>query len=152
MAPFVAPVFGTVDGRNDISPKEGKSVYCYSRHPRASSLVEPLFDGFLCASIGDDRNGTGLIVPCPLARLSVDPWQQATSLARMPQGSGCNAMEHADVVTAGQYRLQQASLVSRARQGRRRLGCAAELSCKKGALIVWAGITAPTDSWQDRTG
>jgi hypothetical protein len=80
---LMAFVFGTVDGRNDISPKEGKSVLL--PHATLAPLVEPLFDGFLCASIGDDRNGTGLIVPCALARLNVGPWQQDTSLARMPR-------------------------------------------------------------------
>jgi hypothetical protein len=31
-------------------------------HPALAVLIEPEFDEFLCAPIGDDRNGTGLSV------------------------------------------------------------------------------------------
>jgi hypothetical protein len=69
---LMAFVFGTVDGRNDISPKEGKSVLL--PHATLAPLVEPLFDGFLCASIGDDRNGTGgSSCLARLLRLNVGP-------------------------------------------------------------------------------
>jgi hypothetical protein len=54
-------------------------------HAALSPLIGPEFDKFLCASIGEDRNGTGLSVLSALARLDVDPWQEATSLARMPR-------------------------------------------------------------------
>ena len=54
-------------------------------HPALALLIGPEFDEFLCAPIGDDRNGTGLSVLSALARLNVDPWQEATSLARMPR-------------------------------------------------------------------
>ena len=54
-------------------------------HAALSPLIGPEFDEFLCASIGEDRNGTGLSVLSALARLDVDPWQEATSLARMPR-------------------------------------------------------------------
>src|SRR5271165_3171433 len=50
-----------------------------------SPLIGPEFDEFLGAPIGEDRNGTGLSVLSALARLDVDPWQEATSLARMPR-------------------------------------------------------------------
>ena len=53
-------------------------------HAALSPLIEPEFDKFLGASIGEDRNGTGLSVLSAFARLNVDPWQEATSLARMP--------------------------------------------------------------------
>jgi hypothetical protein len=49
-----------------------------------SPLIGPEFDEFLGAPVGEDRNGTGLSVLSALARLNVDPWQEATSLARMP--------------------------------------------------------------------
>ena len=52
-------------------------------HAALSPLIEPEFDKFLGASIGEDRNGTGLSVLSAFARLNVDPWQEATSLARM---------------------------------------------------------------------
>jgi hypothetical protein len=54
-------------------------------HPAIALLIGPEFDEFLCAPIGADRNGTGLSVLSALARLNVDPWQEATSLARMPR-------------------------------------------------------------------
>ena len=53
-------------------------------HAALSPLIEPEFDKFLGASIGEDRNGTGLSVLSAFARLNVDPWQEATSLARTP--------------------------------------------------------------------
>ncbi len=54
-------------------------------HAALSPLIGPEFDQFLGASIGEDRNGTALSVLSALARLDVDPWQEATSLARMPR-------------------------------------------------------------------
>jgi hypothetical protein len=52
-------------------------------HAALSPLIRPEFDEFLEASIGEDRNGTTLSVLSALARLEVDPWQEATNLARM---------------------------------------------------------------------
>ena len=37
------------------------------------------FDSFLCAPIGEERNGMLLSVLSALARLDVDPWQEATA-------------------------------------------------------------------------
>ena len=54
-------------------------------HAALSPLIGPEFDEFLGAPIGEDRNGTTLSVLSALARLDVDPWQEATSLARMPK-------------------------------------------------------------------
>jgi len=54
-------------------------------HAALSPLIGPEFDEFLGASIGEDRNGTTLSVLSALARLDVDPWQEATSLAQMPR-------------------------------------------------------------------
>ena len=54
-------------------------------HAALSPLIGPEFDQFLGASIGEDRNGTGLSVLSALARLDVDPWKEAASLARMPR-------------------------------------------------------------------
>jgi hypothetical protein len=50
--------------------------------------VSPLgseFDNFLFAPIGEDRNGMLLSVLSALARLDVDPWQEANDLARLPR-------------------------------------------------------------------
>src|SRR5208282_4223658 len=54
-------------------------------HAALSPLIGPEFDEFLGASLGEDRSGTRLSVLSALARLNVDPWQEATSLALMPR-------------------------------------------------------------------
>jgi hypothetical protein len=45
------------------------------------------FDKFLYASVGDDNNGMPLTVLSALARLDVDPWEEASKLTRLPQES-----------------------------------------------------------------
>src|SRR5471032_3329347 len=47
----------------------------------------PEFDAFLFAPVGDDGNGMLLSVPSALARLDVDPWQEAANLARLPRST-----------------------------------------------------------------
>ena len=42
------------------------------------------FDPFLFAPVGEERNGMLLSMLSALARLDVDPWQEATTLTRMP--------------------------------------------------------------------
>jgi hypothetical protein len=42
------------------------------------------FDAFLFAPIGEERDGVLLSVLSALARLDVDPWQEAARLARLP--------------------------------------------------------------------
>jgi hypothetical protein len=42
------------------------------------------FDDFLFAAVGEDRNGMLLSVVSALARLDVDPWQEAANLAGLP--------------------------------------------------------------------
>jgi hypothetical protein len=45
------------------------------------------FDAFLLAPIGEDVNGMPLTLLSLLARLDVDPWDEAASLARLPPES-----------------------------------------------------------------
>jgi hypothetical protein len=55
---------------------------------KRSGLVSSLgskFDTFLLAPIGDDTNGMQLSVLSALARMDVDPWEQAATLARLPR-------------------------------------------------------------------
>ena len=54
-------------------------VRCTSISPLGSE-----FDSFLFAPIGEDRNGMLLSVVSALARLDVDPWEEADELARLP--------------------------------------------------------------------
>jgi hypothetical protein len=42
------------------------------------------FDAFLFAPIGEEKNGMSLSVVSALARLDVDPWQEAADLAGLP--------------------------------------------------------------------
>jgi hypothetical protein len=53
-----------------------------------SALVSPLgseFDDFLFAQIGEDRNGVLVSVLSALARLDIDPWEEAAELAELPE-------------------------------------------------------------------
>ncbi|HWK47996.1 MAG TPA: hypothetical protein VNT30_24955 [Stellaceae bacterium] len=53
---------------------------------RATSVFLPRseFDAFLFAAIGEDGNDMPISVLSALARLDVDPWQEAAKLARLP--------------------------------------------------------------------
>lgn len=53
-------------------------------HAALTSLIGPEFDDFLYAAIDDYGNGKLLSVLSALARLDVDPWQEAAKLARLP--------------------------------------------------------------------
>jgi hypothetical protein len=54
--------------------------------PRSASLslLGSEFDEFLFAPIGEDGNGMRVSVLSALARLDIDPWQEAARLARLP--------------------------------------------------------------------
>ena len=43
------------------------------------------FDNFLRASVGDDANGMALMVLSALARMDVDPWEEAAKLMQLPK-------------------------------------------------------------------
>jgi hypothetical protein len=47
----------------------------------SSSLLDSEFNDFLFATIGEDGKGMPLSVASALARLDLDPWQEATKLA-----------------------------------------------------------------------
>jgi hypothetical protein len=49
------------------------------------AVLGPEFDNFLFATIGEDRNEMPLSVLSALARLDIDPWQEAAELARVPR-------------------------------------------------------------------
>src|SRR5580658_6531086 len=54
-------------------------------HAAPVSALAAEFDDFLFASIGEERNGMLLSVVSALARLNVDPWQEAANLAQLPR-------------------------------------------------------------------
>jgi hypothetical protein len=45
------------------------------------------YDDFLFAPVADDAAGMPLTVLTTLARLNLDPWEEAASLVRLPRGS-----------------------------------------------------------------
>jgi hypothetical protein len=51
------------------------------------SALPSEFDGFLFAPIGEDGHGMLLSVLSALARLDVDPWQEAATLAQLPKNT-----------------------------------------------------------------
>jgi hypothetical protein len=51
--------------------------------PTSVSQFRSEFDDFLYAPVDEGNNGTFLSVISALARLGIDPWQEAASLARM---------------------------------------------------------------------
>jgi hypothetical protein len=51
---------------------------------RSTAPIASEFDVFLFAPMGEDRNGAPLSVLSALARLNVDPWEEAAALARLP--------------------------------------------------------------------
>jgi hypothetical protein len=55
------------------------------KHTGSTYTLGSEFDDFLLAPIGDDDNGMLLSVLSALARLDVDPWDEAAALARLPQ-------------------------------------------------------------------
>jgi hypothetical protein len=50
----------------------------------AKSPLGSEFDAFLFAPLGEDRNGLPLSVVSHLARMNLDPWQEAGDLATLP--------------------------------------------------------------------
>jgi hypothetical protein len=72
------------------------------------AALGPEFDDFLFAIIGDDRNGMQLSVVSVLARVDLDPWYEAATLAELP--AELAALRLAPLLAALSERtLQQAS-------------------------------------------
>ncbi len=53
-------------------------------HRARFSTLSARYDDFLFASVCEDANGMRLSVLSALARMNVDPWEEATRLAAMP--------------------------------------------------------------------
>jgi hypothetical protein len=54
---------------------------------------ETPFDGFLYAAVGEDRGGNTVSVLSTLARLGLDPWDEAADLADLPRVDARNRLE-----------------------------------------------------------
>jgi hypothetical protein len=57
------------------------------------SFFRAAFDDFLYAPIGADKNGSALSVLSALARLNLDPWQEAAELSEMPKDLAAARLE-----------------------------------------------------------
>jgi hypothetical protein len=53
--------------------------------PASTFKHKPEFDSFLFATVGEDKRGMLLSVVSALARLNVDPWQEAAALTDLPK-------------------------------------------------------------------
>jgi hypothetical protein len=56
-------------------------------------LPQSRFNAFLFASIGTEGNGMPLSVVSALARLEIDPWQEAARLAELPRDLAAAALD-----------------------------------------------------------
>jgi hypothetical protein len=56
------------------------------------SYLTPRFDDFLFARINEEGDATPLSVLSVLARLGVDPWEEAAKLAQLPRGSAAQEL------------------------------------------------------------
>jgi len=61
--------------------------------PARFSLLHSDLNDFLFASVGDQQNGMPLNVVSALARLDVDPWEEAARLAALPKALAAEALE-----------------------------------------------------------
>lgn len=61
--------------------------------PSPFTLPRSQFNEFLFASIGTDGNGMPLSVVSALARLEVDPWQEAARLSELPKERAAAALD-----------------------------------------------------------
>ena len=68
-----------------------KGLFLLGNSTSFSSLPSR-YDGFLFAPVCEDANGTRLSVLSALARMNVDPWEEATRLAALPKASAQKAL------------------------------------------------------------
>ncbi|MGA2562847.1 MAG: hypothetical protein ABSF96_04725 [Steroidobacteraceae bacterium] len=60
------------------------------RSAAATAIAGSEFDQFLYASIAEERSGMLLSVLSALARMNLDPWDEAARLARLPRATATN--------------------------------------------------------------
>jgi hypothetical protein len=58
----------------------------------ATSAFESRFDSFLYAAVREDPDGAPLTVLSVLARLDIDPWEEAARLAQLPCDAGARIL------------------------------------------------------------
>jgi hypothetical protein len=61
--------------------------------PSPFTLPQSRFNAFLFASVGTEGNGMTLSVVSALARLEIDPWQEAARLSELPRELAAAALD-----------------------------------------------------------
>ena len=61
--------------------------------PNVLNPHPPEFERFLYASVGEDRNGSVVTVLSTLARLGLDPWQEAAELVTLGRDAARSRLE-----------------------------------------------------------
>ncbi|MDW3118029.1 MAG: hypothetical protein R8G60_09780 [Roseovarius pacificus] len=62
-------------------------------NPNVLNPHPPEFERFLYASVGEDRNGSLVTVLSTLARLGLDPWQEAAELVTLGRDAARSRLE-----------------------------------------------------------
>ncbi|OSQ27674.1 hypothetical protein TH468_20195 [Thalassospira sp. MCCC 1A03138] len=62
-------------------------------HYSSSIGLDTKYDQFLQMPVGDDSKGTSVTVLSMLARLGLDPWQEASDLAALPRKSAWERLD-----------------------------------------------------------
>ena len=60
--------------------------------PQLTFFGRSEFNAFLFASVGEDKSGVDLTVLSALARLGLDPWNEASRLADLPRAAAIQAL------------------------------------------------------------
>jgi len=76
-----------------IAPQWRQTMSSNRPLPSPFALPASEFNAFLFASIGEDDHGRPLSVVSALARLDIDPWQEAARLSGLPQGHAAATLD-----------------------------------------------------------
>ena len=82
-------------------------------HRSRFSSLSASYDNFLFAPVCDDANGTRLSVISALARMDVDPWEEATRLAGMPKAlAEKTLLSTLDLVSGRSWKSPEAAAIA----------------------------------------
>jgi hypothetical protein len=76
--------FSGVKAKRRKAPEDVQGSFVMDHRPPFSTITSR-YDDFLFASICEEANGMRLSVLSALARMNIDPWEEATRLAAMPR-------------------------------------------------------------------
>lgn len=101
----------------------------------SSTLLQTELSAFLFAPICEEKNGMPLSVVSALARLGVDPWQEAARLARLPNAAAAAAL---------------AATIGRMSGGVEQLLDAPKIAARLVRLLPKPGVASPADEVEGR--